>query len=235
MEQNMNNSFRSTTAFILTALCIVMWPDLVVGAESDASVISQNEIYGGLTYQEWHALYVDQKIVSLYGYPPSNPDFNSPVVHLLTFMKNGATELSDTVAVGKTVMLMLICMLDNEDPVVDDSGGEVSFVDQDFEDWIWFAARGSFSCTIDGVPVRNLQNYVIKNKLPQNIAVTGNDGNIGHWKARYNWSIGVDLLLDNLSVGIHVIRIHNSIPEYNHYTSDFTYLVEVKPDVTGQQ
>jgi hypothetical protein len=226
----MKNRIRSGMTFMLAALCLaVLWPGPALSQNANPGIIPAIESYGGYTYQEWHAICIDQKIVPLYGYPPSSPDFNSPDVYLLPVKKSAALQLYSAVPAGKAIMLTVMGILDSDDPALDRSGNEISGIDQDFEDWKGFAEKGLFSCTIDGVPVRSLQDYIFKSKLPQNVILSGDGPKYGPLKTTYNWSIGIDLLLYPLTPGNHTIRIYNRIPEHGNFTYDLTYKIEVKP------
>jgi hypothetical protein len=217
----MTTKIWMAVALILAASGAGAWrPCSALCQEVNSGIIYPNELYGGHSYQEWHAYYVDQKIAPLYGIPPS--DFSSPDVHFLPITQDSVLEIADTIPAGQAAMLMVMDMLDNDDPVLDDSGNKISSADKDVEDWKKFAERGSISCAIDGAPVRNLKNYVFKNKLAQKITSSGED------HITYSWSIGIDLLMSPLKPGIHTIHVYSNIPRYNNYTHEAIYKIEAK-------
>jgi hypothetical protein len=210
-------------ALILMASSASTWPPCpALCQEVNTGIIAPTETYGGHTYQEWNAYYIDQKIAPLYGIAPANPDFSSPDVHFLTIKQKAASEIMDTIPAGKAVMLMIADMLDNEELVFDESGDQISSIDKDVADWKKHAEQGSISCAIDGTPVQHLKEHVFKNKLAQKIRLSGEN------HGAYDWSMGISLLIRPLTPGIHNIHIYSHIPEYDDYTNEAIYRIEVK-------
>jgi hypothetical protein len=229
MERIMKNSNHLTKALFLTALLATVLSGPALGQSGNPRILLPDESFGGYTQQEWHASYVDLKFLPSFGYPPANPNFNSPAVHFLPVKRNAVAEFSQVVPAGKAVMVMVAGMLDSDVPALDASGRQTSGVDRDVEDWKKFAKQGLFSCTIDGVPVPNLQDYVFKSKLAQKINASGKYSQSGRGNVAYDWSVGIHLILADLSVGNHVIHVYNRLPEYGNYKSDLTYNVKVEP------
>jgi hypothetical protein len=196
-------------------------PSPALSQEVNAGIIPLNEAFSGHTYQEWNAYYIDQKILPLYGVAPQHPDFNSPDVHFLAISQNDASEILETIPSGKASMLMIMNMLDNDDPVLNDSADEIPSIDRDLAAWKRYAERGSISCSIDGTSVQNLKEFVFKNKLAQKIAT-------GEKHITYNWSIGVGLLLRPFAPGIHTIHVYSNIPEYGNFANETIYRIEAK-------
>jgi len=219
-----NLRLRSMSAVL--ALCVgIFLPSRVLGENANPGIIPPNATYGGMTYGEWGAHY----LYRFFPGEPSDENLNPKNVYFpQAASANDPTDhFDETIPAGHAVMIMVLASITTTNgPIVPDWG----YYDSNWleADLAWFqsmAEAGGIFCSIDGVPVRNLKDYIVSGAFPHSIEWDALPG------VPFDTALGCFLLIKPLTPGHHSVYIEWRFGTPFHLTYDITVIPD--PPVQG--
>ncbi len=188
-----------------------------IGKNANPGILPPNASYGGMTYGEWSAHYYYQGLLSscsstpglCQSQPPADGNFNPKNVLFLP-LKEGSDLTTDhfdvDVPVGKAVMVMVFGFTTTTNgPLIPGYYEDSNWLEADLA-WVQaLAESGALSCTIDGIPVQNLKDYVVSGTLPGTVDM--NFGDPYPPGVPIDSAIVCSLLLRSLAPGHHTIDV----------------------------